>query len=271
VFTYPDIDPVAFAIGPLQVRWYGLMYLAGFALGWLGARSRAKRSDSPISPARVDDLVFYVAIGVIAGGRVGYMLFYNLSTLLDNPLAILRVWEGGMSFHGGLAGVLIAMGLFARSVHQPFFAITDFIAPWVTPGLGLGRIGNFINGELWGGEARADAFWAVVVDGVPRHASQLYEAVLEGLLLFLILWSFSRKARPIMAVSGLFLFFYGIFRVGVEFVRLPDLHMNEAAGGYLAFGWVTMGQVLSAPMIVIGALFFWIAYRQRRYVQPATS
>lgn len=175
-----------------------------------------------------------------------------------------------MSFHGGLIGVLIAMGLFARSVRQPYFAVTDFIAPWITPGLGLGRIGNFINGELWGAPTQSGAFWAVVVDGVPRHATQLYEAALEGLLLFVILWTFSRRPRPIMAVSGLFLFFYGVFRVSVEFVRLPDLHMNADEGGYLAFGWITMGQVLSAPMIVIGLLFFWIAYRRPRYPEPAT-
>jgi len=266
MFTYPDIDPIAFAIGPLQVRWYGLMYLAGFAFGWLGARSRARRADSPISPARLDDLVFYVAIGVIAGGRIGYMLFYNFGTLIDDPISILRINEGGMSFHGGLLGVLIAMGFFARSVGQPYFAVTDFIAPWVAPGLGFGRIGNFINGELWGAPARPGAFWAVVVDGVPRHPTQLYEACLEGLALFLILWGFSRRARPIMAVSGLFLFCYGAFRVSVEFVRLPDVHMNVAEGGYLAFGWITMGQVLSAPMILIGIAFFWWAYHKPRYV-----
>jgi phosphatidylglycerol:prolipoprotein diacylglycerol transferase len=172
-----------------------------------------------------------------------------------------------MSFHGGLLGVLIAMGVFARHVRQPYFAVTDFIAPWVAPGLGLGRVGNFINGELWGAEAQAGAFWAVVVDGVPRHPTQLYEAALEGLVLFSILWGFSLRTRPIMAVSGLFLFFYGVFRVAIEFVRLPDLHMNPAEGGYLAFGWLTMGHVLSTPMILIGVAFFWWAYRSPRYVQ----
>ena len=211
MFIYPDIDPIAFGFGPLQVRWYGLMYLGGFLLGWLGARSRAKRPDSPMTPALVDDLVFYVALGVIFGGRVGYVLFYNLGSFLENPLNLFKVWEGGMSFHGGLLGVLVAMGVFARRVKQPYFAITDFIATWVTPGLGLGRIGNFINGELWGAETSRDAFWAVVVDGVPRHASQLYEAFLEGLMMFLILWTFSSRSRPIKAVSGLFLISYGTF------------------------------------------------------------
>ena len=271
MFTYPEIDPIAFGFGPVQVRWYGLMYLGGFFLGWLGARSRAKRPTSPMSPALVDDLVFYVAVGVIAGGRVGYMLFYSFGELIANPLSLLRVWEGGMSFHGGLIGVLIAMGLFARKIDQPYFAVTDFIATWVTPGLGLGRIGNFINGELWGAETSPDAFWAVIVDGVPRHATQLYEAALEGLLLFAILWGFSLKARPIRAVSGLFLIFYGIFRVTIEFVRLPDVHLNEAAGGYLAFGWLTMGQVLSLPMIIAGAVLFWLAYRDNAFVEKRTE
>ncbi len=267
MFTYPDIDPIAFGFGPLQVRWYGLMYLGGFLLGWLGARSRAKRPDSPISPARVDDLVFYVALGVILGGRVGYMLFYNFGGLLENPLNLFKVWEGGMSFHGGLLGVLLAMGLFAWRAGQPYFAVTDFIATWVTPGLGLGRIGNFINGELWGAETNPDAFWAVVVNGVPRHATQLYEAALEGLALFCILWSFSLRPRPIRAISGLFLICYGVFRVVVEFVRLPDTHLNEAADGYLAFGWLTMGQLLSTPMIVIGIVLSWLAYRANSYVE----
>jgi phosphatidylglycerol:prolipoprotein diacylglycerol transferase len=271
VFTYPDIDPIAFGFGPLQVRWYGLMYLGGFLLAWFGARGRAKRPDSPISPASVDDLVFYVALGVILGGRAGYMLFYNLDSFLANPLTVFKVWEGGMSFHGGLLGVVIAMGLFARRVKQPLFAVTDFIAPWVAPGLGLGRIGNFINGELWGAETNPDAFWAVIVDGVPRHATQLYEAALEGLLLFFILWSFSSRPRPIPAVSGLFLICYGIFRVAIEFVRLPDQHLNEAADGYLAFGWLTMGQVLSVPMILGGTVLFWLAYRAKSLIKRRTE
>ncbi|MFL2546059.1 MAG: prolipoprotein diacylglyceryl transferase [Candidatus Rariloculaceae bacterium] len=267
MFIYPDIDPIAFGLGPLQVRWYGLMYLGGFLLGWLGVRSRARRPDSPMSPALVDDLVFYVALGVIFGGRVGYVLFYNLGSFLDNPLNLFKVWEGGMSFHGGLLGVLIAMGVFARRVGQPYFAVTDFIATWVTPGLGLGRIGNFINGELWGAETSPDAFWSVVVNGVPRHASQLYEAFLEGFVLFLILWAFSLRSRPIKAVSGLFLIFYGTFRVAIEFVRLPDTHLNEAADGYLAFGWLTMGQLLSTPMILAGIVLFWLAYKENAFVE----
>jgi phosphatidylglycerol:prolipoprotein diacylglycerol transferase len=268
LFTYPHINPIAFKIGPLQVRWYGLMYLAGFALGWLGARSRARRADSPISPTQVDDLVFYAALGVIVGGRIGYMLFYylpsNPSGLLHNPLIVFMIWEGGMSFHGGLLGVLVAMWLFGRRIGQPFFALTDFVAPWIPPGLGLGRLGNFINGELWGAPTAPGAPWAFVVDGVPRHASQLYEAFFEGLVLFIVLWSFSRKPRPMMALSGLFLLLYGIFRFAVEFVRVPDEQY-----GYLAFGWVTMGQVLSAPMIVAGAVLLVLAYRVNR--RPASN
>ena len=265
VFQYPQFDPVAFALGPLLVRWYGLMYLLGFVLGWLGLRRRARRADSPVSPAQVSDLVFHVAVGVIVGGRVGYMLFYGFAGIMADPLSVFRVWEGGMSFHGGLIGVLVAVWLFARNIGRPLPAVADFIAPWVAPGLGLGRLGNFINGELWGARASPEAFYAVWVDGVPRHASQLYEAFLEGLVLFLILWGFSRRPRPMMAVSGAFLFCYGLFRVAVEFVRLPDEHMNPAADGYLAFDWLTMGQVLSAPMIAAGAVLFVLAYRMNRY------
>ena len=257
MFTYPEFDPNALELGPVRVTWYGLMYLGGFALGWLGARLRAKRAGSPMAPERVDDLVFYVALGVIIGGRVGYMLFYNFGALLENPLSLFAIWQGGMSFHGGLVGVLVAMWLFARRIGQPFFAVTDFLAPWVPIGLGLGRIGNFINGELWGAPTDPDSPWAVSVNGVAVHATQLYEAFLEGLVLFVVLWSFSRRPRPLMAVSGLFLLLYGVFRFAVEFLRLPDAHI-----GYIAFGWLTMGQVLTMPMIVLGAVLLAAAYRR---------
>lgn len=254
---YPDFDPVAFEIGFLRVRWYGLMYLLGFLVGWLGARHRAKRPGAPIGPERVDDLVFYTAIGIIAGGRIGYMLLYNLEGLLSNPLSLFAIWQGGMSFHGGLVGVLIAMWLFARKVNRRFFEITDFLAPWVPPGIGFGRIGNFINGELWGRETDPDAPWAMIVDGVARHPSQLYEAFLEGLVLFVVLFSFSLRPRPTMAVSGLFLLLYGLFRIVVEFVREPDEHIQ-----YLAFGWLTQGQLLSMPMVVFGVVLLVLAYRR---------
>lgn len=264
LFQYPDFDPVAFALGPLQVRWYGLMYLVSFAIAWLGARARARRKPGPVPPQRVEDLVFYCAIGVFVGGRVGYMLFYDLGSLLEDPLRLFYVWQGGMSFHGGLIGVLVAMAVFARRIGQPFFAVTDFLAPWVPVGLGLGRLGNFINGELWG--APTNVPWAVVVDGVPRHPSQLYEALLEGLVLFVVLWLYSSRPRPLMAVSGLFLLLYGVFRFAVEFIRLPDEHI-----GYLAWGWLTWGQVLTAPMIVAGAVLLVLAYRRAREPQETPA
>jgi phosphatidylglycerol:prolipoprotein diacylglycerol transferase len=233
------------------------MYLAGFVLGWLGARASARRPGSRIRPEHVDDIVFYVAIGTIVGGRVGYMLIYGLSQLLADPLSIIRVWEGGMSFHGGFVGVLIAMWLYGRAIKQPFFAVMDFVAPWTAFGLGAGRLGNFINGELWGKPTSPDAWWAVIVDGEARHASQLYEFFLEGVVLFVVLWLYSRKPRPVMATSALFLIVYGVGRFIIEFVRVPDAQI-----GYLALGWVTMGQVLSAPMILAGLLLFWLAHRR---------
>lgn len=257
MLTYPDIDPAALRIGDFAVHWYGLMYLIGFVGGWWLGRVRARRPDSGWDPAEIGDLLFYVALGVVLGGRVGYVLFYNFGLFLDDPLMLLRIWQGGMSFHGGLLGVLFAMWLYGRRTGRRFFEVTDFIAPLVTIGLGAGRIGNFINGELWG--RPTDLPWGMVfpfVDNQPRHPSMLYEALLEGLVLFLILWIYSSRPRPVMAVSGLFLICYGAFRVAVEFVRQPDAHI-----GYLAFDWLTMGHVLSVPMILCGIAFMWWAYR----------
>ena len=256
MIPYPGFDPVALQIGPLAVRWYGITYLAGFAAAWILGKRRAARTGSPVLPAQVDDLIFYAALGIIIGGRVGYMVFYGSDQLIENPLSLLRIWEGGMSFHGGFLGVLAAMALYARRLGRRFFEIMDFVAPLVPIGLGAGRIGNFINGELWG--APTSVPWAFIVDGVARHPSQLYEALLEGLVLFVILWVYSSRPRPVMAVSGVFLLGYGIFRFGVEFVRLPDAHI-----GYLAFGWVTMGQVLTLPMILFGIFLLWRAYRSQ--------
>jgi phosphatidylglycerol:prolipoprotein diacylglycerol transferase len=233
------------------------MYLIGFLGGWLGARARAKAPWSRIKPEHVDDIVFYVALGAIIGGRVGYMLIYGLSELVSAPLSILKVWQGGMSFHGGFVGVLVAMWLYGRAIKQPFFVIMDFVAPWTAIGLGAGRLGNFINGELWGKPTSPDAWWAVIVDGQARHASQLYELFLEGIVLFLVLWLYTRKPRPLMAPSGLFLVIYGLGRFIVEFVREPDQQI-----GYLALGWVTMGQVLSAPMIIAGIILLVLAYKR---------
>jgi phosphatidylglycerol:prolipoprotein diacylglycerol transferase len=273
MLTYPDIDPVALALGPLKVHWYGLMYLIGFALAWWLGRWRARRPESGWTTEMVDDLIFYGVLGVIVGGRLGYVLFYGFDRILDNPLNLLKVWEGGMSFHGGLIGVLAAIGLFARRHQLHFFQVGDFLAPLVPTGLLAGRIGNFINGELWG--HRTEWPWGVQLpcERFPHqcldqpadtllspavHASQLYEAALEGLVLFVVLWIFSSRPRPMMAVSGLFLLGYGGFRFLVEFVREPDAHI-----GYLAFDWLTMGQILSLPMVLAGALLLALAYRPR--------
>jgi len=230
------------------------MYVLAFIAAWLGLRWRAGKPGCPISTADVEDLVFFGAVGVFVGGRVGYMLFYNFPGLLENPLSLFFVWEGGMSFHGGLLGVLAAMGVFARRRRQPYFTITDQIAPWIPPGLFFGRIGNFINGELWGGIT--DVPWAVVYEGEPRHPSQLYEATLEGLILFAVLLIYSSRPRPTMAVSAIFLLLYGVFRFAIEFIRLPD------SGQYLAWGWLTYGQVYSSPMVVAGAVLLMLAYRR---------
>ncbi len=255
MFVYPHIDPIALKIGPLAIRWYGITYLVGFVAAWVLGRRRAARADSPVTPLQVDDLIFYGALGVLLGGRIGYMLFYGFDQLRENPLNLFKIWEGGMSFHGGFIGVMVAMGLYGRKLQVPFFRLMDFVAPLVPIGLGAGRIANFINSELWG--APTSVPWAFIVDGVPRHATQLYEAGLEGLTLFLILWIYSSKPRPVMAVSGLFLVGYGVFRFLVEFWRLPDEQI-----GYLAFGWVTMGQVLTLPMLIAGITLLFLAYRR---------
>lgn len=258
MLTYPDIDPIIFAIGPLKLRWYGMMYLLGFAaFWWLGSR-RARREGSLWTPFQVQDFLFYGALGVILGGRIGYMLFYGFDALVENPLNLFRIWDGGMSFHGGLVGVLVALAWYARRNGRTFFQLADFVAPLVPIGLGAGRIGNFINGELWG--RPTDLPWGMVfpyVDGQPRHPSQLYEVLLEGVVLFAVLWWYSASARPRRAVSGLFLLLYGVFRFAVEFVRQPDVQL-----GFVAFGWITMGQVLSVPLIAFGAWLLWNAYRQ---------
>jgi phosphatidylglycerol:prolipoprotein diacylglycerol transferase len=273
MLTYPAIDPVALAIGPLKIHWYGLMYLVGFALAWGLGRWRASRPDSGWSAEMVDDLIFYGVVGTILGGRLGYMVFYGFDQILDNPLSLLKVWEGGMSFHGGLIGVLLAIFLFARRHGRRFFQVADFLAPLVPTGLLAGRIGNFINGELWG--HRTQMPWGLqlpcerfphqcldqpvnAVLSPPVHASQLYEAALEGLVLFAILWIYSSRPRPMMAISGVFLFGYGIFRFLVEFVREPDSHI-----GYLALDWFTMGQLLSLPMVAAGLILVGLAYRPR--------
>lgn len=254
MLTHPQFDPVAIHLGPLAIRWYGLMYLVGFALIWIAGRYRIARNPGGVwSRQDLDDALFYGILGTILGGRLGYVLFYKLGDYLQEPWRILFVWEGGMSFHGGLLGVLLAMAWFAKKRSQDWLAITDFIAPLVPLALGAGRLGNFINAELWGRPANVP--WAMVfpnVDAVPRHPSQLYEFALEGVVLFGILWWFSSKPRPRGAVSALFLIGYGAFRFLVEFTREPDSFL-----GLLALG-LSMGQWLSVPMIAAGiAMAVW--------------
>lgn len=256
MLTHPGFDPVAIKLGPVAIHWYGLMYLLAFAgAWWLGTR-RARLPHIHWPHERVGDLVFYAALGVILGGRIGYTLFYNFSGFIHNPLVLFKIWEGGMSFHGGLLGVVVAYLLFARKYKLDPFDVGDFAAPLVPFGLLTGRIGNFINAELWG--KPTDLPWGMVfpnAGALPRHPSMLYEAFLEGAVLFAVLWWFGRKPRPRMAVAGLFLVLYGVFRFAVEFVRLPDAHI-----GYLALGWVTMGQVLSMPVLLAGLLMMALAY-----------
>lgn len=268
MLTYPEIDPVAIALGPVKIHWYGIMYLVAFVgAWWLGTVRASKAEFAPWTPERVSDLLFYVALGVILGGRLGYILFYDFANAVADPIRIIRVWEGGMSFHGGLIGVIVAMILFARKIQRPFFSVADFVAPLIPVGLFTGRVGNFINGELWG--KQTDAPWGMIFPtggSVARHPSQLYEAALEGVVLFAILWIFSSKPKPAMAVSGLFLLGYGIFRFLVEFVRVPDQHL-----GYLALDWVTMGQILTFPMILGGIILIVLAYSRHTTNQTSAS
>ncbi len=253
---YPEIDPIIFSVGPLAVRWYGLMYVIGFAAAWLLARKRAALPGSTWQPIDVDDLIFFCAVGVIAGGRLGWILFYGLEEVLHAPLRALRIWEGGMSFHGGLLGVITAAAVFAKLRKRSFGDVADFTAPLPAIGLFTGRIGNFINGELWG--KPTDVPWAFLVDGQARHPSQLYEAFLEGIVTFFIVWFYSSRPRPRYAVMGLFLLCYGVFRFVVEFVRVPD-----ANRGYLLLGWVTEGQLLSLPMVIAGTWLLVYAYSRK--------
>ncbi len=273
MIAYPSIDPVLLDLGPVKVHWYGLMYLAAFASAWWLGRKRATQSDGLISVAQVDDLIFYGAVGVVLGGRLGSVFFYNFDSFLNNPLYLFKIWQGGMSFHGGFLGVLVAMELYRRKLGCRFFQLTDFIAPLVPIGLATGRFGNFINGELWGGPS--DLPWAMKLScekfpahqyqdfagalcASPRHPTMLYELLLEGLTLFIILWFYSSKKRPVMAVSGLFLLGYGFFRTLVETIRLPDAHI----GYLLQTSWLTMGMLLSVPMIIIGLIFIIFAYKR---------
>ncbi len=267
MLTYPDIDPVLAHVGPLAIHWYGVMYLVGFVGGWWLGVVQARRPGSGWRSPEVGDLLFWVALGVILGGRVGYTLFYNFPVFVDDPLVLFRVWEGGMSFHGGLLGVIAAMGWYAHHTGRHFFQVADFVAPLVPLGLFAGRIGNFINGELWGRPTELP--WGMVfphVDDQARHPSMLYEAGLEGLVLFAVLWFYARSRPPMMAVSGLFLLLYGSFRFLVEFVREPDAHI-----GFVAGDWLSMGMLLSLPMILLGAAFLAWGYLFHAGTRPTTG
>ncbi len=259
MLIHPQFDPIAVSLGPIAIRWYGLMYLVGFGLFFFLGRYRAGRDAwRGVSHALIDDLLFFAVLGVVLGGRLGYVLFYKPGYYAAHPLEIFAVWQGGMAFHGGFLGVLAAMGWIARKHGIRWLALTDFIAPLIPCGLAAGRMGNFINGELWG--RAADVPWAMVFPQggpVPRHPSQLYQFGLEGLLLFAILWVYSARARPAGAVSGAFLLGYGAFRFAAEYFREPDNFL-----GLLAFD-LSMGQWLSLPMIVAGAGLLAWAYRRR--------
>ena len=288
-----DIDPIAFSLGPIKVHWYGIMYLLGFAAAWWLGRIRIRAGRLPgVDMNAFSDLLFYAMLGVVLGGRIGYMLFYATADFLHNPLLLLRVWEGGMSFHGGLLGVMAAGWWWTRKHALHYFDTIDFVAPLVPLGLGFGRLGNFVGGELWGkfthaggGVVFPHAPLKDVPAGLPtmeqlmsaaqirqdyaaglltqyaRHPSQLYEALLEGLVMFVVLWAYSMKPRPRYAVSGLFALMYGSFRFLVEFVRMPD------NGLYLAFGWFTRGQLLSLPLIVLGLVLLAMS-RRAPVLQP---
>lgn len=260
MINYPNINPVALDIGFVQIHWYGITYVVGILAAWVLLKQRGKQAYWDFNDEQVSDLIFYAMLGIILGGRLGSVLFYNFSYYVQHPIEIFYIHQGGMSFHGGLLGVLAAVWFFSRKINVPYFKVTDFIAPVVPIGLGCGRIGNFINGELWGGPSNLP--WAMIfpdplAGNIPRHPSQLYEAVLEGLVLFLILWFFSKTPRPLKSITGLFLLGYGIFRFMVEFVRVPDQHI-----GYIAFGWLTQGQLLTLPMIIFGLFFIVHAYKK---------
>lgn len=272
MIAFPSIDPVAISLGPVKVHWYGLMYLFAFGSAWWLGKLRARQQHALVKPEQIDDIVFYGALGAVLGGRVGSVIFYNFDSFLDNPLYLFKIWEGGMSFHGGFIGVLLAMEFYRRKLGCRFFELTDFIAPLVPLGLAAGRLGNFINAELWGAPTTlpwgiklscqqfpADRYidFAGPLCYSARHPSQLYEMLLEGILLFVALWLISSRPRPCMTVSGWFLLLYGLARSGVEFIRLPDAHI----GYLLNTEWLTRGIVLSLPMIIVGLILLVLAKR----------
>lgn len=258
--TYPDISPIMFSIGPVDIRWYSMAYLAGIVLAWFLIWQNIKKYKLPLSKAMLDDLMFYITLGVIAGGRMGYVLFYGGDTFLKNPLEIFAVWHGGMSFHGGLTGVVVAVLMFAKKIKYPFLALTDLAALYAPIGLFLGRLANFANDELWG--RSTDVPWAVKFPSggyVPRHPSQLYEAFGEGVLLFIVLqllWKNENIRKRHGLISGVFLTGYALWRIFAEFFREPDAQL-----GFL-FSFVTMGQLLSLPILLAGILIIWFVMKK---------
>ncbi len=272
MIAFPSIDPVAVSLGPVKVHWYGLMYLFAFGSAWWLGKRRARLAWSPVKAEQIDDIIFYGALGAVLGGRVGSVIFYNFDSFLQNPLYLFKIWEGGMSFHGGFIGVALAMELYRRKLGCRYFELTDFIAPLVPLGLAAGRFGNFINAELWG--APSNVPWAIKLscEQFPpdrfvdfagplcfsaRHPTQLYEMLFEGLILFCVIWLLSAKPRPTMTITGCFLLLYGLARSGVEFIRLPDAHV----GYLLNTDWLTRGIVLSVPMIIVGFTLLILAKR----------
>lgn len=264
MIAYPHINPVALSLGPLQVHWYGLMYVIGISATWYFARKRVQLNhDQPCNAQQVEDLVFYVALGLVAGGRVGYTLFYNLSNFLQDPFILFRVWEGGMSFHGGLLGGVLAGWFFSLRINIALLKLTDLVFRYVPIGLFAGRIGNFINGELWGGPTSLP--WGMVFPtGGPiiRHPTQLYEAILEGIILGLILLFYGKKPRGDGFLTGLFFILYALFRFMIEFIRVPDAQL-----GYLFGDWLTMGQVLTMPVFFFGLLMIVISRKKKIHVE----
>jgi phosphatidylglycerol:prolipoprotein diacylglycerol transferase len=267
VLTHPNMDPVALNLGPLSIHWYGLMYLAAFVSAWFIAKHQVAKPWSLIKAEHLDDMIFYAALGVVLGGRVGYVFFYNFPKFLEDPIWLFKIWEGGMSFHGGFLGVLLAMFLYSRKLKIPFGAMMDLAAVMTPLGLGFGRLGNFIGQELWG--RASDVPWAMIFpkdpSGLARHPSQLYQAGLEGLLLFVIVFIYSNRERPNWATAGVFAMGYGIFRFLVEFVREPDAHLGIQALG------MTRGQMLSLPMILVGIALLWYAYNRQAAPSAPTN
>jgi phosphatidylglycerol:prolipoprotein diacylglycerol transferase len=259
---YPEIDPIAISLGPVSIHWYAISYLVGIGLVWWTVKYRITRYGHPWTDDDLADMIFYGVLGVLLGGRIGYMFFYGLQNLVEDPWGALRIWEGGMSFHGGLIGVLVGVAVFAWRKQVSFVAIMDLTSPSIPLALGCGRIGNFINAELPG--RVTDVSWAMVYPGdiVARHPSSLYQAILEGPVLFAILWVFAMQPRPPMAVSGMFLVCYGLLRTFTELFREPDAHI-----GYVMFDWMTAGQLLSLPMVLFGLAIIAYSYSSRSTIR----